>query len=81
METGSSILAWRIPRTGEPGGLLSMGLRRVGHNYSGLTHIARMKFLEYCLPHIKEYVSVSYFDITSVNITPNSYCNRLLKNI
>ena len=26
------ILAWRIPGTGEPGGLLSMGLHRVGHN-------------------------------------------------
>ena len=25
------ILAWRIPRTGEPGGLLSMGSHRVGH--------------------------------------------------
>ena len=32
MATHSSILAWRIPETGEPGGLLSMGLHRVGHN-------------------------------------------------
>ena len=31
MATHSSILAWRIPRTEEPGGLQSMGLRRVGH--------------------------------------------------
>ena len=30
--THSSILAWRIPGTEEPGGLLSMGLHRVGHN-------------------------------------------------
>ena len=30
--THSSVLAWRIPGTGEPGGLLSMGLHRVGHN-------------------------------------------------
>ena len=28
----SSVLAWRIPRTGEPGGLPSMGLHRVGHD-------------------------------------------------
>ena len=28
----SSILAWRIPGTEEPGGLLSMGLHRVGHD-------------------------------------------------
>ena len=30
--THSSVLAWRIPATGEPGGLPSMGLHRVGHN-------------------------------------------------
>ena len=28
----SSVLAWRIPGTGEPDGLLSMGLHRVGHD-------------------------------------------------
>ena len=28
----SSVLAWRIPGTGEPGGLPSMGLHRVGHD-------------------------------------------------
>ena len=32
MATHSSVLAWRIPETGEPGGLLSMGLHRVGHD-------------------------------------------------
>ena len=32
MATHSSVLAWRIPRTAEPGGLLSMGSRRVGHD-------------------------------------------------
>ena len=31
MATHSSVLAWRIPGTEEPGGLLSMGLHRVGH--------------------------------------------------
>ena len=30
METHSSVLAWRIPGMGEPGGLLSMGSHRVG---------------------------------------------------
>ena len=30
--TSSSILAWRIPWTEEPGGLQSMGSRRVGHD-------------------------------------------------
>ena len=32
--THSSVLAWRIPGTGEPGGLLSMGSHRVGHDCS-----------------------------------------------
>ena len=32
MATHSSVLAWRIPGMGEPGGLLSMGSHRVGHN-------------------------------------------------
>ena len=32
MATHSSILAWRIPQTEKPGGLLSMGSQRVGHN-------------------------------------------------
>ena len=34
MATHSSILAWRIPWTEEPGGLQSMGLQRVGHNWA-----------------------------------------------
>ena len=32
MAIHSSVLAWRIPGTGEPGGLRSMGLHRVGHD-------------------------------------------------
>ena len=34
MATHSSILAWRIPRTEEPGGLQSIGSHRVGHDRS-----------------------------------------------
>ena len=36
MATHSSVLAWRIPGTGEPGGLPSMGSHRVGHDRSDL---------------------------------------------
>ena len=36
MATYSSVLAWRIPGTGEPGGLPSMGTHRVGHDWSDL---------------------------------------------
>ena len=32
MATHSSVLAWRLPETEEPGGLPSMGLHRVGHD-------------------------------------------------
>ena len=32
MAAHSSVLAWRIPGMGEPGGLPSMGSHRVGHN-------------------------------------------------
>ena len=40
MATHSSVLAWRIPGTGEPGGLPSMGSHRVGHNGSDLAAAA-----------------------------------------
>ena len=36
MATHSSVLAWRIPGMGEPGGLPSMGSHRVGHDWSDL---------------------------------------------
>ena len=36
MATHSSVLAWRIPGTGQPGGLLSVGSHRVGHDWSDL---------------------------------------------
>ena len=36
MATHSSILAWRIPCTGEPGGVRSIGSHRVGHDCSNL---------------------------------------------
>ena len=36
MATHSSVLAWRIPGTEEPGGLLSMGSHRVRHDWSDL---------------------------------------------
>ena len=36
MGTHSSILAWRIPWTEEPGGLQSMGSQRAGHDWSDL---------------------------------------------
>ena len=40
MATHSSVLAWRIPGTAEPGGLPSMGSHRVGHDWSDLAAAA-----------------------------------------
>ena len=45
MATHSSVLAWRIPGTGEPGGLPSMGSHRVGHDWSDLAAVAAAVFL------------------------------------
>ena len=42
LATHSSVLAWRIPGTGEPGGLPSMGLHRVGHDWSNLAAAAAL---------------------------------------
>ena len=53
MATHSSVLAWRIPGAGEPGGLPSMGSHRVGHDSSGLAAAAaagRKRIVQfYCL--------------------------------
>ena len=46
MATHSSILAWRIPRTDEPGGLQSMGSQRAGHGWVTDTHVT-MELLEH----------------------------------
>ena len=40
MATHSSVLAWRIPGTEEPTGLLSVGSHRVGHDWSDLVGAA-----------------------------------------
>ena len=43
MATHSSVLTWRIPGTGEPGGLPSLGSHRVGHDWSDLAAAATAK--------------------------------------
>jgi len=44
MATHSSVLAWRIPGTGEPGGLPSIGSHRVRHDWRDLAAAAAMPF-------------------------------------
>ena len=48
MATHSSVLAWRIPGTGEPGGLPSMGSHRVGHDWSNLAAAAANLTIKKC---------------------------------
>ena len=43
MATHSNVLVWRIPGTGEPGGLPSMGSHRVGHDWSDLAAAAAIR--------------------------------------
>ena len=44
--THSSVLAWRIPGTGEPGALPSMGSHRVGHDWSDLVVVVDKWFIQ-----------------------------------
>ena len=55
MATHSSILAWRIPGTEEPGGLLSMGSHRVGHDCSDLAAAAAKKKKTMITEHRTEF--------------------------
>ena len=55
MAIHSSVLAWRIPGTGKPGGLPSMGSHRVGHDSSDLaTAAAAAAAVFHCIfvPHL-----------------------------
>ena len=55
MATHSSVLAWRIPGMGEPGGLLSLGSHRVGHDWSDLAvaaDISRVFWFEENVPQL-----------------------------
>ena len=74
MATHSSVLAWRIPGTGEPGGLLSMRLHRVGHDWSDLAAAAA------CLDYYSLLMSLEI----NVNVSPSTLffsklfgCSRL----
>ena len=51
MATHSSVLAWRIPGKGEPGGLPSLGLQRVGHDWSDLAAAAASHSKRYMHSH------------------------------
>ena len=59
MATHSIVLAWRIPGMGEPGGLPSMGLHRVGHDWSDLAAAAAVYYVSGTVLIIKRSVTKS----------------------
>ena len=58
MATHSSILAWRIPWTEEPGGLQSRGSQRAGHNRVTLHHYSWSK-------RVRQRLEVSWLTVPS----------------
>ena len=68
MATHSSVLAWRILGTGEPGGLPSMGLHRVRHDLSHLAAAAAAIF-NYMYTSICEHIGLYMTTYGSVSDT------------
>ena len=77
MATHSSVLAWRIPGTGEPGGLPSMGLHRVRHDWSDLAAAAAASvFTQSQIPLWPHYLlgmTLSKLLVTSWEFSPLVY--------
>ena len=75
MATHSSVLAWRIPGTGEPGRLPSMGSHRVGHDYSDLAAAAANFDLVFHMYSkvIQLYICIFYFIMTFEQKSINSH--------
>ena len=71
MATHSSVLAWRIPGTVDPGGLPSMGSHRVGHDWNDLAVAAATK----CIGS-KGLLSSGTYTYKHTLIYPRWACNR-----
>ena len=76
MATHCSVLAWRIPGTGEPGGLPSVGSHRVGHDWSDLA----AKSLEFNR-HAIASNSLSIPPLLLIPPPPGPDCSSYLKNV
>ena len=76
MATHSSVLAWRIPGTREPGGLPSMGSHRVGHDWSDLAAAAACSvFPSPETPFPALWVPVAQLRSYSIIVFIMWYCN------
>ena len=63
LATHSSVLAWRIPGTGEPGGLLSMGSHGVRHDWSALAAHASKVMLKILQARLQQYMTCEFPDV------------------
>ena len=84
MATHSSVLAWRIPGTGEPGGLPSMGSHRVWHDWSDAAAAAAAAFFikkevhtqgkefQSCM-HNKKYLPATSCPFLPISVLTNVY--------
>ena len=80
MATHSSVLALRIPGTGEPGGLPSMGSYRVGHDWSNLAAAAAAGGTL----KTNQFTQIKSFQILinmAKRILHRAYCNRTKKKM
>ena len=69
MATHSSILAWRILWTKEPGGLQSMGLQRVGHNwatntFTSLSCILTCQYINFNITMFRDCIAFYHMDVS-----------------
>ena len=81
MATHSSVLAWKIPGMGEPGGLPSMGLHRVGHDWSNLAAAAAVEIVNRAyswltLPGYLSLSSVWLWVLSLFRDSPTHPCGR-----
>ena len=74
MVTHSSVLAWRIPGMREPGGLPSMGLHRVGHDWSDLAATAANLIYTY-VEH--KQIKIKKIKSITVSIVSQSICHEV----
>ena len=72
MAPHSSTLAWRIPGTGEPGGLPSTGSHRVGHDWSDLAAAAAASWISDCGSRCQKNNSTKWKN--KLRQMPWSYC-------
>ena len=77
MATHSSVLAWRIPRTGEPGGLPSLGSHRVRHDWNNLVAAEATRLSFQSLSHfwLFEHHRLQHARLPCPSTTPGACSN------